>query len=128
MSPRMSTTFREAKVEDVEELYKLLVESTRGSTKLTADRLKDDLFSVNTKTSIEVLLDDSEIEFDISLLQSNTPVARAIVAEVDGAIVGYLIFHSHWGPWTGHIASIDDVFTRPSMRKKGKSVIICIQY
>lgn len=116
----MAAIFRDSRIEDVGELYQMLVESTCGLTKLTEDRLKEDLFNINPYASVEVLADDLELEFDINQLQSNKPVARAVVAEVEGAIVGYLIFHNHYTPWKGFTAFIDDIFTRPDMRRKGE--------
>lgn len=116
----MSALFREASIEDVEELHKLVVESTGGSTQLTVDRLKEDLFNVIPRTSAEIPMNDPEIEFDIDQLQSNAPVARAVVAEVRGKLVGHFVFHYHFTPWVGHIGFVDDIFTKPNLRRTGE--------
>lgn len=119
MSTELSAiTFRDPLVEDVKKLHELVVESTGGRTEVTTLSLRQDLFGVGSDLP-EVSSKDKCIEFNINDLKCDKPVAQAILAEVEGELIGYLIFHYFYSPWSGHGFFINDIFIASNYRLKG---------
>lgn len=118
-------SIREVTIKDLDRLFEMIVESTGGKTKLTADSLRDDFFG---PVDIKLTSSDPSIEIDDKILRSNRPVAQAIVAEVNDELVGHLVYHYHYSPWAGNCGSIDDVFVRPDYRRRGGyDILVCIE-
>lgn len=114
---------RRATVEDIDILHRLIVDSTGGKTRITPQSLMRDLFVEHDSTAFianGVKYDDKSLEIDPMPLRRNKPVAQAIVAEANKKIVGYLIFHYYYSPWGGHCAFIEDIYTNPAYRRRGK--------
>lgn len=113
-------TLRGPTTNDVDPLIQMITESTGQRTKLVAESLVDDIIGPKQCDGPIVKCDDPCIEFDPNLLASNKPVAQVILAEVENKLVGYLIFHYFYTPWSGHSAFIDDVFVVRDYRNKGQ--------
>lgn len=115
-------SFRAPRAEDVDDILKLIVLSTQGKTSLTKERLFEDLFVKTYKNATEVKSSTADIEIDTKLFKSDCNVIQMIVAEEENSerVVGYLLSHNHYSPWSGNCRFIDDVYVSESNRKQGE--------
>ena len=96
----MSQLIREAKVEDVQVIYDLIVElaiyeKEPDAVIATVDDIKENLFGAN-------------------------PVAYCHVAEVDGKVVGIAIWFLNYSTWLGKAGLyLEDLFVKPEFRGSG---------
>ncbi|MFY9330560.1 MAG: GNAT family N-acetyltransferase [Candidatus Nanopelagicales bacterium] len=53
-------------------------------------------------------------------LFGSTPVASALVAEVDGSVAGFALWFTTFSPWEGRAGMwLEDLFVRPEFRQAG---------
>ena len=96
----MSQLIREAKVEDVQVIYNLIVElaiyeKEPDAVIATVDDIKENLFGTS-------------------------PVAYCHVAEVDGKVVGIAIWFLNYSTWLGKAGLyLEDLFVKPEFRGSG---------
>lgn len=113
---------REPKISEIEELHKMVVDSTSGGTKVSISSLINDLFGPEQDDATsKAEVDDSCFEFDVELINSNRNPVQAFVAELDSKIVGFVLFHYHYSPWEGHGSFVDKVYISPTYRRRGKT-------
>lgn len=110
---------RTAEEKDVANLLELIVKATDGQTKLTEEILLQALFEP-LKLLSEIKNNDPNIQIDSDLYKTDSTSARAIVAEVDKKLVGFILSHYYYSPWPGNCYQIDKVYVEPKFRLKGK--------
>ena len=96
----MNQLIREAKVEDIQVIYELIVElaiyeKEPDAVVASAEHIQENLFGAN-------------------------PVAYCHVAEVDGQVVGIAIWFLNYSTWQGkHGIYLEDLYIRPEFRGRG---------
>lgn len=108
---------RLAEREDLHQLYEMIVESTGNKTKITKIGLEADLFGNQPH---KISKDDANLVFDQSQMRTNRNACRMFVAEVGHSLVGYIMFHYFYSPWTSHCGFVDDIFMRREFRNQGE--------
>lgn len=110
---------REPSIIDVPSLHQLILDSTNQQSKLTEANLFESLFDSNPKNGkLETKCIDGSVRFELELVESNTPAAKAFVAENQNRLIGYVLYRYHYSPWMGHSMFIVDTYVVPDHRKK----------
>jgi GNAT superfamily N-acetyltransferase len=65
-----------------------------------------------------------EVEMTVPMLHEalfgTQPLARAVLAETDGAVAGFALFFTSFSTWTGRAGLyLEDLFVRPEVRGRG---------
>lgn len=113
------TEFREVSPEDIGQLYSLIKLSTNHKTKLTQSSLQEALFGHEFDTGNPIVCEQSGVNFDPRLIQSNVAFCRALVIALNQSLIGYIIFHFHYSPWLGHSTYVDDIFVKDCHQDQG---------
>ena len=111
---------RKATKNDSDELYDLIIESTGAKTSLTRENFRKDLAGVYGLAENDTTQDQSSLGIDKDLWVLNCSVCQAYLAIVDDQVIGYVLFHYFYSPWKSRLAFIDDIYVRPSYRRRGK--------
>lgn len=117
---------RRPNLADLYNLHALISNSTNGKSKITTDRLREDLFGLDTTGLESPNTEDPVIELDVNRIKSNRPACQSFVSEVDGVLVAYVIYHYFYSPWTGHCYFVDDVYTTSNYQRKGECHRVCL--
>lgn len=117
----MSRMFiREVSEKDVTSLHQLIMDSTKRQSKITEASLSEDLFNLNPiARKLEEDHINGNIKFDLEPVKSSTPAVKSFVAELQGKLIGYVLYRYHYSPWMGHSVFIVDTFVGPDHRGKG---------
>lgn len=110
------------KHDEIEELQRLIIESTDAQTLLTVDSLNNALIGKDPRPMEGKI---GETKSAIATTDLEEPISSeacciAYMAQVDNRKVGYVIYHYHYSPWLGHSAYIDDIFVQQEYRLKGE--------
>lgn len=112
-----SIRIRKANASDALPLHKSIVKSTNGTSKLTQDQLASCLTNpdkVRKQLCRQQAGSLKLAKLDIDLVFSNSPVAQAYIAEElagqTSNIVGHLVFHYFYSPWTKRSIYLDSVY------------------
>jgi len=95
----MEITIRIATSKDIQDMYKLIYElavyeNAPEEVTISLDELSDDGFG-------------------------HSPVFNALIAEVDGDVVGMALSYIKYSTWKGKCIFLEDIIVKESMRRKG---------
>ena len=105
----MHHALREARESDIEQIHQLIIdlatyERSADQVKVSPDQLREALFGPQ-------------------------PAVYALVAEVDGTLVGYALYFLNFSTWEGvHGIYLEDLFVKPEQRGSGlgKALLVAL--
>lgn len=117
MCSSLEIKVRPLTIDDKSSLLNLIALSKGDESKINDSVLTDNFFEFGNEQEIKSI--DQNVEFEVSKIKTNKPVAQALIAEVNSSLAGYLIYHYHYSPWYGHCGFIDDIYILSAYRKRG---------
>lgn len=107
---------------DADQLYRMLIRSNRGKADITLADLRLDLKNENNLDGqLETAnhWDDSFV-IDLNMIKPNCSICQALLAFRGEQMIGYIIYHYYYSPWSGRMPFINDIFVEPHFRRNGK--------